>query len=144
MLIPIPVDQAWSFFSNPVNLQKITPPHMKFNILSTDLPDTIYSGMMIQYAVSPIPGYSIKWLTEIKHVNKPNYFIDEQRSGPYSLWYHQHIFMSQGSQTLMKDEVHYALPLFFLGTLAHTFYVRNKLEKIFDYRKKIISQMFNK
>jgi ligand-binding SRPBCC domain-containing protein len=125
-LLPIPIKQAWSFFSDPGNLQKITPP-----------------GMMIQYSVSPLRGIRMNWLTEIKHVDEPNYFIDEQRVGPYSLWYHQHTFTEKGNNTLMTDTVHYSLPMGPLGTLMQSLVVKNKLDQIFNYRTKVIAELFN-
>src|SRR5690348_16071799 len=83
--------ECWDFFSNPGNLQKITPPSLGFEVKS-DLPDSIYPGLMIEYRVSPLAGIKLSWLTEIVHVDAPHHFVDEQRVGPYKLWHHEHFF----------------------------------------------------
>ncbi len=142
ILLPIPIKQAWSFFSNPVNLKKITPPEMNFDIISGDLPEKIFSGLMIQYSVSPLKGIKVNWLSEIKHVNEPYSFIDEQRSGPYSFWYHQHSFEEMGSNTRMTDLVYYSLPFYMIGSIANSFFVKKKLDHIFNYRTKAIADLF--
>jgi ligand-binding SRPBCC domain-containing protein len=142
ILLPIPIKQAWSFFSNPVNLKRITPPEMNFDIISGNLPEKIFSGLMIQYSVSPLKGIKMKWLSEIKHVNEPFSFTDEQRSGPYSFWYHQHSFAEMGSNTRMTDLVYYSLPFFAIGSIAHSLFIRKKLEHIFNYRTKAIFDIF--
>ncbi len=140
--LPITIDKAWSFFSDPKNLAKITPDSMNFEILTKDLPPSIYSGLLVQYTVTPLLGLKMKWLTEIKHVNKPFYFIDEQKSGPYTLWYHEHSFSENGSQTIMTDKVSYALPFSILGNISHSIFVRKKIESIFDHREKVIADLF--
>ena len=90
-MVPMPLADCWRFFSNPRNLEKITPPSLNFRV-KTDLPATIYPGLMIEYKVSPLFGIPVSWLTEIVHVDKPHHFVDEQRVGPYRLWHHEHFF----------------------------------------------------
>jgi len=80
--LPIPVEKAWNFFSNPKNLKEITPKEMNFRIMS-GADRSIFSGQIIQYKVSPVLGISTKWVTEITHVKEKEYFVDEQRFGPY-------------------------------------------------------------
>ena len=84
----------------------------------------------------------MKWLSEIKHVNEPYSFTDEQRSGPYSFWYHTHFFTEMGNTTIMKDLVYYSLPFYFFGSITHALFVKNKLEQIFDYRSRVIPEIF--
>ena len=143
ILLPVSLPVAWRFFSNPYNLKLITPPEMNFEILTKNLPDKIYSGLMVEYTVTPLFGIKMKWITEIKEVNEPGSFADNQYRGPYAKWYHTHSFTQTDEGTLMQDEVHYALPLSLLGSMAHTFFVRKKLQHIFDYRTKIISRHFS-
>ena len=142
MIIPVSISEAWMFFSDPRNLKTITPPEMNFHVLTANLPEEIFPGLMIQYSVSPLRGIKMKWLSEIKHVNEPYSFIDEQRSGPYSFWYHRHSFSEIGNTTLMKDLVYYSLPFYLIGSITHSLYVKNKLEKIFDYRTMVIHEIF--
>ena len=131
--LPIGLEQAWDFFSSPHNLAEITPPWLHFTIRS-ELPERIYSGLMITYTIRVPPGLPWSWTGEIKHVEEPFLFVDEQRAGPYRLWHHQHRFAAVEGGVLMEDEVHYALPFGILGRPAHPIYVRPLLERIFDFR----------
>lgn len=139
--LPIRIDKAWDFFSSPANLQKITPPDMGFDITS-ELPEKMYPGMIISYKVRPLFGIPVKWVTEITHIKKPVYFIDNQLSGPYRVWHHQHFFKEVEGGTEMTDIVHYDLPAAFLGNIVHWLLVRKKVEEIFDYRHKILVERF--
>lgn len=137
------IDQCWDFFSTPENLKKITPPHMGFEILG-DPPLKMYAGQLIHYNVKPVLGIKMKWLTEITQVKKNEYFIDEQRMGPYKLWHHQHLFKETTKGVEMKDIVHYVLPFGIIGMILHHFYIKQQLAKIFSYRRKIIELYYPK
>lgn len=140
--LPITLEQAWDFFSSPVNLKKITPEYMGFKITS-DLGDgKMYPGQIISYIVTPVLGIPMSWTTEITHVVDKKYFVDEQRFGPYSLWLHQHWFKEVEGGIEMTDIVNYGLPLRLLGRIANSIFVQNKLQEIFDYREKVIGQYF--
>ena len=131
--LPITIDEAWDLLSDPKNLKLITPDYMGFNILSgADRP--MYPGQIIQYIVTPVLGIKSKWVTEITHVKDKEYFVDEQRFGPYSLWHHKHFIKPIEGGVEMEDIVDYKLPLGFLGQLVHPFLVKPKLEEIFKYR----------
>lgn len=141
-VLPITLDKAWEFFSTPVNLKRITPPYMGFEILS-DLGDgKMYPGQIISYIVTPLLGIPMRWTTEITHVMDKKYFVDEQRFGPYSLWHHQHWFKEVPEGIEMTDIVHYAIPFGFIGRIANRLVVRAKLEEIFDYREKVVAEIF--
>ncbi|MBL7837108.1 MAG: SRPBCC family protein, partial [Bacteroidetes bacterium] len=89
--LPISLEKAWDFLSSPYNLKTITPPHMGFNIINgVTENDKMFAGQIIVYKLSPLPGYKTEWVTEITHVKEGEYFIDEQRFGPYALWHHKH------------------------------------------------------
>jgi len=140
--LPITLDQAWDFFSSPVNLKKITPEYMGFEITS-DLGDgKMYPGQIISYVVTPVLGIPMSWTTEITHVVDQKYFVDEQRFGPYSFWHHQHWFKAVDGGVEMTDIVNYGLPLGFLGQIANTLFVKSKLQEIFDYREKVVDKYF--
>jgi ligand-binding SRPBCC domain-containing protein len=141
-ILPVDIDAAWQFFSDPQNLDRISPRDMDFRIMSQDLPPKIYSGLTIQYTVAPLWGIRMKWLSKIKAVQEPYFFIDEQLEGPYAYWQHAHRFESLGSQTRMTDTVDYAIPYAALGMLANKLIVRKKLEYIFDYRAEAIDKLF--
>jgi len=116
---------------------------MGFEVTSVFAPDVkVYPGMIITYKVSPLLGIKLNWMTEITHVNEPNYFVDEQRSGPYKIWHHQHHFKEIKGGVLMTDILNYAIPYGPFGTLANTLFVGNEVKKIFTYREKAINDMF--
>ena len=140
--IPISLDKAWDFFSNPANLQAITPDNMGFKVISKHHGDTMYSGQIIEYTVKPILGIPIYWMTEITQVKDKQYFIDEQRFGPYSLWHHQHHFKAIEGGVEMTDIVHYKNPLWLLGRLANFLFVKKQLKGIFQYRLKKTEELF--
>ncbi|TVR38549.1 MAG: cell division inhibitor [Cryomorphaceae bacterium] len=141
--LPISMEEAWAFFSNPSNLAKITPPHMGF-VIRSGADKTMYAGQLITYTVKPFPGVPLTWVTEITQVNEPHFFIDNQVFGPYSLWHHQHFFKPVEGGIEMEDIVHYKIPLGILGRIAHALFVKRQLKQIFDYRVKVLEERFPK
>ena len=140
--LPISLDQAWDFFSSPANLAKITPQHMGFNIISKHHGEKMYAGQIITYILKPMLGIPVKWMTEISHVKEGEYFIDEQRFGPYKLWHHRHSFKKTATGVEMHDEVNYVLPFGILGSIANKLFIRKRVEEIFTYRTKVVEKMF--
>ncbi|MFN0174694.1 MAG: SRPBCC family protein [Saprospiraceae bacterium] len=142
--LPISLESAWEFFSNPMNLKEITPAKMGFHVTSDAEFSTrkMYAGQVITYTVTPILGIPLFWMTEITHVQKGQFFVDEQRVGPYSLWHHQHHFKAIPGGVEMTDLVHYRVPLGWLGDFANWLFVRRQLEGIFDFRTKKLSELF--
>lgn len=140
--LPVPLADAWEFFSRPDNLTRITPPGMGFRIRSHHHGGRMYPGQLIEYTVTPFPGMPFYWMTEITHVSEPNYFVDEQRYGPYALWHHQHHFCEVDGGVEMTDIVHYRMPLGFLGTMANALFVKEKLEAIFRHRYEVTTRLF--
>ena len=134
-------DTLWEFLSTPVNLNDLTPQELHFKILS-DVPDKMYNGLTILYEIQiPILGKR-RWLTEIKHIEAGNFFVDEQRVGPYKLWYHQHRVEAFNNKARMTDRVCYQLPFGVLGLLVHKLWVKNMLEAIFNYRASRLEERF--
>lgn len=140
--IPISLETAWDFFSRPDNLKEITPSTLGFNIISQYHGDFMYPGQIIEYKVSPVLGIPLYWMTEITHVQHQQYFVDEQRFGPYAMWHHQHHFKQIEGGVEMTDIVHYKLPLWFLGDIANTIMVKSQLRNIFNYRYKAVEDRF--
>lgn len=136
------VEEVWDFISSPKNLKKITPKKMGFEIRNQDLPDKVYEGMIISYKVRPLWSIPVTWVTEITHVKDKSYFVDEQRVGPYSLWHHQHSIEGTENGVLMKDIVSYCPPFGLLGRIANKWIISNKLHEIFDYRTKVLNNIF--
>ena len=140
--IPISLDKAWDFFSNPANLETITPDNMSFKTISKYHGDIMYAGQVIEYKVSPFLGIPLYWMTEITHVEVKKYFVDEQRYGPFSMWHHQHHFKTIEDAVEMTDIVHYKLPLWFLGDIANSLFVKRQVNNIFEYRFKKVEALF--
>ena len=140
--IPCSLQAAWQYFSNPANLQAITPASMGFKVISEDNSPVMYAGQLIEYKVRPLLGIPVYWMTEITHVEQDKFFVDEQRFGPYSLWHHQHHFKEVPGGVEMTDIVHYKIPFWFLGDLANGWLVKGKLKEIFDYRFKKVTEIF--
>ncbi|HKJ32579.1 MAG TPA: SRPBCC family protein [Balneolales bacterium] len=142
--LPISMDEAWGFFSSPKNLAKITPDDMGFEITSDFEDEEIYPGKLISYNITPIFGISMTWLTEITQAQKPYYFVDEQRSGPYAMWHHEHHFREINDGIEMRDRLYYQMPFGFLGSTVHSLIVRKRIEHIFDYRYSVLEQNYGK
>ena len=142
--IPVSLDQAWEYFSNPANLQAITPENMGFKVISKHHGNKMYAGQIIEYSVKPVLNIPIYWMTEITQVKEGSYFIDEQRFGPYTLWHHQHHFKAIEGGVEMTDIVHYKNPLWIFGKIANVLFVKNKLKSIFDFRFKKVEEMFGR
>ena len=133
--VAMPHERCWRFFSDPRNLAKITPPTLGFTVLS-ELPDQIHPGLMIRYRISPVANVPLTWVTEITHVHAPEYFVDEQRVGPYAMWHHEHSFRAlDAGTTEVHDLVHYVPPLGPLGAILNRVIIRPQLERIFDFRE---------
>lgn len=139
--LPISLDEAWKFLSDPRNLKTITPDYMGFRIIS-GADREMYPGQLIQYIVTPLAGIKTKWVTEITHVRDREYFVDEQRFGPYALWHHKHFIKEIKGGVELEDIIDYKLPMGFLGELAHPFLVEPKLKEIFNYRHQKLHELF--
>jgi ligand-binding SRPBCC domain-containing protein len=140
--LPISLEKAWNFFSNPANLSKITPSWLNFEV-KTELPEKMYAGMIITYFVRPLLNIPQTWVTEITNVNQPYYFVDEQRFGPYKMWHHEHIFTKlDDANTEMQDIVSYVVPFGILGRIMNKLIISKKINEIFNYRKSVLEKMF--
>ena len=132
---------CWDFFSSPNNLNKITPKEMGFDVLTEGV-ENMYEGLMIEYKVRPLLNIPLRWITEITHVTHQQYFVDEQRKGPYKIWHHEHHFKEVQGGVEMTDIVSYELPFGILGKMVHPLLVKKKLDQIFAYRFKIVDELF--
>ncbi|UBM60738.1 SRPBCC family protein [Marinilongibacter aquaticus] len=140
-VLPLSIEEVWLFFSDPQNLQAITPPYMGFEITSAHS-NKAYTGQIISYRVGILPKIKTNWVTEITHVNEPYFFVDEQRFGPYSMWHHEHHFARCKEGVCMTDKVSFKIPLGILGHLAYTLFIKAKLTEIFSYRTNKLKQLF--
>jgi ligand-binding SRPBCC domain-containing protein len=139
--LPISIVAAWSFFSDPNNLTKITPVSLGLEVSSAPN-DRMYAGMIITHRVRPLLGIPINWVTEITHVDEPRLFVDEQRLGPYRFWHHQHHFKEVNGGVEIRDIVHYSPFVEPMGTLLNELIVKRQLKQIFDYRRRVLEETF--
>ena len=139
--LPISVEEAWDFLSDPKNLKTITPDYMGFEIVS-GADSSMYPGQIIQYIVTPVLGIKTKWVTEITNVKEGKYFVDEQRFGPYALWHHKHFIKPIEGGIEMEDIIDYKIPFGILGQCVHPFLVKPKLKEIFEYREQKLIELF--
>jgi len=139
--LPVTLEQAWQFFSDPAKLPEITPPWLNLKPTSK-LPPMMHPGSIVTYNVAPFPGLRVLWVTEITQVVEGALFVDEQRAGPYRFWHHQHHFREAPGGTEMRDIIHYALPFGLAGDLLGRGTVRQKVEGIFEYRREALQRIF--
>jgi ligand-binding SRPBCC domain-containing protein len=140
-VIPATPGEVWNYFCDPKNLNQITPPDMNFEIVrGGDL--AMYPGQLIEYRVEFFRGVRSPWLTEIAHVRDCEYFVDEQRQGPYRFWYHEHSFEALSPGTKMTDRVTYVIPFGPLGDVANHLWIARRLDRTFEFRRKMIVELF--
>ena len=134
---PRPIDEVFPFFGDAGNLEQLTPPWLRFKIL-TPRPIEMRPGTLIDYRLR-VRGIPLRWQSEITVWEPPFRFVDEQRRGPYRLWIHEHSFQSLDGGTLCRDAVRYAVPFDFF---AHRLFVRPDIERIFAFRRGVLLARF--
>lgn len=139
--LPISLEEAWAFFSSPANLELLTPADMQFKVLSK-LDTQIADNMIIDYVVSPLFRIPLRWRTEILDVEWKVKFIDIQKIGPFKKWRHEHTFSEIENGVCMHDKVEYILPFGYIGELAHSLFIKRRIDQIFKYRKEVLEKLF--
>jgi ligand-binding SRPBCC domain-containing protein len=139
--LPITLDEAWDFFSSPKNLKVMTPEELNL-VPTSELPDRMYPGQFIEYKVKPVLGIPMTWVTEITHVKDREFFVDEQRVGPYKIWHHQHHFREIDGGVEMTDIIDYLLPLGPIGVITEWLFVGGKIKEIFEFRHKKLVELY--
>ena len=137
------LETVWNFISSPKNLSKITPAHMGFHILDDSDISVMYPGQIIEYHVSPVAGIKMNWVTEITHVKEKEFFVDEQRFGPYAFWHHKHFIKEVQGGVEMLDTVHYKAPFGIIGKMVNSLFIKKQLKVIFAYRYQKMEELFN-
>ena len=133
-----PLETVFEFFARAHNLERLTPPWLRFELRTPD-PIAMGVGTRIEYRLH-VHRVPVRWVSRIEEWEPGRSFVDRQLRGPYALWHHRHLFARDGDGTVVRDEVHYALPLGRLGELAHPLLVRRDLRRIFDYRQDAVVQ----
>jgi len=140
--LPVTLERAWDFFSHPANLAEMTPEYLNLKFTNELHGDRMYPGQIITYKVKPVLGIPMFWMTEITHVDEHRFFVDEQRTGPYRIWHHQHHFRAIDGGVEMTDIVHYQPPLGILGAMANGLFIRKQLNDIFMFRRRRVEELF--
>jgi ligand-binding SRPBCC domain-containing protein len=137
--IPRPVTEVFAFFAQARNLERITPPWLRFQVLTRGSM-AMSTGTLIEYRLR-LHGVRLRWISRIEEWEPDRTFVDRQVRGPYSFWHHRHEFLPHGDGTLVRDRVRYALPLGRLGDLAHAAFVERDLQRIFDFRRDAVRRL---
>ncbi|SRR5579871_283324 len=138
--LPAPRERVFAFFADARNLERLTPPSLRFRILTPGAIE-MRAGAIIDYRIH-LSGLPIRWRTVIEAWEPPGRFVDLQEKGPYALWRHTHSFEETSGGTLMHDRVEYALPLGPLGRLAQRLFVARRLDEIFAFRAQVVGELF--
>lgn len=138
--VPISLPVCWDFFSSPNNLKLLTPPYLGF--LGNSCETSMYEGQIISHRIKPLLGISVLWVTEITHVKPFEYFIDEQRFGPYKFWHHEHRFREIQHGVEIIDSIHYMVYGGIFGAILNKLKIQKDLEAIFSYRQNKIRELF--
>jgi len=135
-----PLEEVFSFFSEARNLERLTPPWLRFEVI-TPAPIEMRAGTRIEYRLR-LRGFPLKWVSRIEAWEPGAGFVDRQIRGPYREWHHRHEFESSGSGTIVRDRVRYEIPLGPLGEVARRLFVARDLERVFDYREAAVAAIF--
>lgn len=141
--LPISLEKAWDFFATPKNLNEVTPKELDF-VITSEVPDKMYEGLIITYKIKPMLSIPVSWMTEITHIKELEYFVDEQRKGPYNIWHHEHHFKAVEGGVMMTDILYYDVGKWVFGWLAGHLFVHAKVREIFEFRKKALDDYFSK
>jgi ligand-binding SRPBCC domain-containing protein len=135
-----PLDEVFAFFAAARNLERITPPWLRFQVRTPE-PVRMEAGALIDYRLH-YRGVPLGWTSQIEVWEPGQQFVDRQLRGPYGLWHHRHTFSEVPSGTVIEDEVHYAAPFGVLGELAQPLLIERDLQRIFDYRHQAVRRVF--
>jgi ligand-binding SRPBCC domain-containing protein len=139
LLLPKSPSEIFPFFANARNLETITPPWVRFEIVTKGVVE-MRVGALIDYKIS-IHGIPMKWRTKITAWDPPHRFVDEQIKGPYRQWIHEHVFEESPDGSLCTDRVHYSV---LGGSLVNFLFVKRDVQRIFEYRNATLSRVLGK
>lgn len=140
-LLPVELPEIYNFFSQARNLERLTPPWLRFEVLTPE-PIEMRAGTLISYRLR-LHGVPMRWVTRIDAWEPGRRFVDRQLRGPYKVWEHTHEFIARADGTLVRDHVRYALPFGPFGALAHVAFVKRDLERVFEYRRDAVQQLLS-
>lgn len=139
--LPIQIEEAWDFFTSPKNL-RLTTPHWLDLRLNTEPPEYLHPGMIVSATIRPFPVITSSWISELTHIRPPQFYITEQRVGPFKMWHHEHHFRSIDGGVEVEDIILYGMRFGMVGAFFHNVYVRKKLHEAFSFRAQALEQRF--
>ncbi len=139
--LPIQLEEAWDFFTSPKNLSLITPHWLDYRI-NLDPPEYLHPGTIISASIRPVPVISTSWISEITHIRPPQFYITEQRFGPFKMWHHEHHFRAIDEGVEIEDIIMYGMHFGMIGSFVHNIYLRKRLHDVFSYRAQALEQRF--
>ncbi len=134
--------EAWDFFTNPYRLVEITPGWLNFHVIEGCTAGQLYEGQLIRYRVKPLLGIPIHWVTEIRRLREPNFFLYEQRFGPFRMWHYEHHFLPIEGGMRMIDRMQWVLPGGWLGALLFGGWIKRRVKNAFEARFAILTGHF--
>jgi ligand-binding SRPBCC domain-containing protein len=138
-LVRAPLGRVFEFFSKAQNLEALTPPWLRFQVLTPE-PLEMRVGTVIEYRLR-LRGVPMRWVSVIDEWEPGRRFVDRQLCGPYRVWHHTHEFAPHPDGTLVCDRVRYAIPFGPLGALARRAFVRRDLGRVFDFRRQAVVRL---
>jgi ligand-binding SRPBCC domain-containing protein len=138
--VPQPRDRVFPFFADPLNLERLTPPFLRFHVRRQSTTD-VRAGTLLTYTLR-LHGLPIVWRTRIDEWRPPERFADTQLFGPYAEWHHTHLFDDDGAGTRLTDIVRYRLHLGVLMDNRLMSWVHRDVRRIFEYRQAVIAELF--
>ena len=140
MRVLAPLDKVFEYFNRPENLDELTPPFLRFSIL-TPPPMIMHNGAVFDYKIH-LMGLPMRWSSIIAEYEPPHHFVDVQLRGPYSFWHHRHGFSQKEGCVEVTDDVHYEIGFSLIGQLVHALVIKRRLNTIFGYREKVVKELF--
>lgn len=139
--LPIQIEEAWDFFTSPKNLRLTTPHWLDFR-LTSDPPEYLHPGTIVSATIRPFPVISTDWISEITHIRPPQFYITEQRFGPFKMWHHEHHFRAIDDGVEVEDIILYGMHFGMIGSMVHNLFIRKRLHEAFSFRAQALEQRF--
>jgi len=128
-------ERVFSFHEQPNVLALLIPPWESARVIQPAKISEVGTEAIVETMVfGPIKA---RWVAQHTVYDPPHRFEDIQIKGPFRSWQHRHIVGPEADGAILRDEIDYEPPLWFLGRLLAPFVVEKRLQKLFDYRHEV-------